>query len=109
MEFELGKCYQHSSGFQYHICGKANSILYGEIFIAENGRDKNVFSTSGKNDIPDTVWNQQFVPVGIGEGYAENWYEISYEKFFLDNFQPCSKMEERMLKRKLKLNRLLML
>lgn len=103
MVFELGKCYQHNSGYQYYICGSVNSIAYGKCFIAENGRDKKVIRERGLT--PEEGWNNKFTPVGIGEGYAENYYEIPYEKFFLDNYIP-SMEEERMMKRKLKLRRL---
>ena len=61
--FEIGKYYQHSSGNCMHIVGSANTSTYGWTLIGEE--------ISGN-----------LRPVGVGEGYAENWYEISEEDWF---------------------------
>ena len=58
--FEVGRYYRHSSGGCMHIVGSVKTDTYGWTLI---GEDK-----SGN-----------IRPVGIGEGYAENWYEITEE------------------------------
>ena len=66
-EFELGKCYKHSSGIEMKIVGIVDSTLYGNTFIGEKD-------------------NGKFSAVGIGKGgYSVNWYEISEEEW-MKNF-----------------------
>ncbi len=66
-KFELGKCYEHSSGRQMHICGIMDTIGYGTSFCAEEQRE---FSPVTMNDKDSTV----------------GWREISKETFFNNNF-----------------------
>lgn len=40
MVFEIGKCYEHSSGEQLYVCGEVNTAAYGKCLIAETGKRK---------------------------------------------------------------------
>ena len=86
MIFEIGKAYEHTTGTQLYICGKIDTFGFGETLIAE-----------GKYG---------FKPVGIGEGYTVNYFEIPVEKYKLDNFDLGEKEKKHCL-RKLKLNNIL--
>jgi len=97
MKFEIGKCYEHHSGSQYHISGEINTFMYGNCYIAENGYNTIKFK--------DERYNSEFIPVGKGEGYTDNWFEIPIEKFKLCNFDLNEKDKQHCL-RVLKLKRI---
>jgi len=65
--FEIGKCYEHTTGYQLFVCGFVDSALYGKTLIAENSKG-------------------QFEPVGDREEHIVNFKEISKKKFLNDNF-----------------------
>lgn len=69
MIFEIGKYYMHPGGEQLAIVGEVVTTLHGRCRVAESNRSHNL------------------KPVGIGEGFAENWFEIKYEEWML-NFEP---------------------
>lgn len=88
MIFEIGKAYEHSSGKQIYICGKINTIGFGKCYMAEVGG------------------SLEFRPVGIGESYTDNYFEIPVEKFKLINFELDEK-DKKCCLRKLKIERVL--
>ena len=63
MKFELGKCYQHTSGEMMSIIGKANTCLYGDVLVAE------------------TSDSSSLMPVGTDDDAAVNWSEITKGKW----------------------------
>lgn len=66
MVFEIGKCYQHTTGSQIKIIGEVNSTLYGDSLMAEES-------------------DGSFRPVGKTEDNAANWREITEEEW-MKNF-----------------------
>jgi hypothetical protein len=65
-----------------------HTIAYGKCLMAEVGGSIN------------------FRPVGIGESYTENYFEISVEKFKLNNFE-LNEKDKKYCLRKLKIERVL--
>ena len=63
MNFEVGKCYKHTTGTMMHVLCETETILYGRCLVAEE---------AGKNDL---------IPIGKGEEYADNWTCIPIEEF----------------------------
>lgn len=66
IKFELGKCYQHSTGSQLKIVGEANTTLYGKCLVGETSFG-------------------ELTPVGKTEDHAVNYIEISEEEW-MKNF-----------------------
>lgn len=56
MRFEIGKCYQHTSGKKMRIIAEIETHFYGRCLLGE---------TDGGD----------LVPVGEGESHFENWQE----------------------------------
>ena len=54
--FEVGKCYEHSSGQKMRILSEIDTYYYGHALLGETDK-------------------ATYVPVGIGEDYAVNWKE----------------------------------
>lgn len=68
-KFELGKCYEHSSGKQIYICGIVDTILYATCFVAE------------QND------SCELAPIAMNSKDATaNWKKLSKKKFIKKNF-----------------------
>lgn len=67
MRFEVGKFYKHTSGQQMAIVGKVPTTQWGETLVGE------------RDDMADLM------PVGMDEGAAENWSEITKEEW-MKNF-----------------------
>ena len=66
--FELGKCYQHTSGRQIHICGIALPMAFNTCFVGEEP-------------------GGGLTPFGMDQaGATTGWREISKQQFFNDNF-----------------------
>jgi hypothetical protein len=68
-KFELGKCYKHNGGGEMHICGIADSVMWGTTFIAEQGD------------------GQTLTPIEMNsKDSAANWVEITKEEFVKNNY-----------------------
>lgn len=63
MNFEVGKCYKHSTGAMIHVLCEVETMMYGKCLVAEE---------AGKTDL---------IPIGKGDGYAENWTCIPIDEF----------------------------
>jgi len=97
--FELGKCYQHHSGSQLHICGIVDTVYYGLGFIAETGynREKlkqiqhkwdNWKEEDGLKSMVrpgDEGWTNQFTPISMSEDATVNYFEIPMSEFIRNN------------------------
>lgn len=97
--FELGKCYQHHSGSQLHICGIADTVFYGLTFIAENGYNREVLHskqvqwdnhkpTDGEVQGPrpgSEGWSNQFSSISMTNDATENYFEIPMSEFVKNN------------------------
>jgi hypothetical protein len=109
---EIGKCYEHKSGKQIYICGKADTVLYGECLIGEEGWNKDkTEQTHPEIVMPrfkrNTGWGLIHIPQG---SYTKNnkttvfkndllsdmsdweikeggWYEIPMEIYINSNFE----------------------
>ena len=66
MKFELGKYYQHTTGCKLHICGIADTRIYGICFV-------------GESDL-GTLYH-----IGSEEEKAVNHAEITKEEFLYRN------------------------
>ena len=64
MKFELGKCYQHTTGHKLAVIGLVDSHLYGSSLMAETNDD-----------------NERFMCVGRDESATANYTEITREEF----------------------------
>ena len=72
--FELGKYYEHTAGNKLHVCGVCATHTYGKCLVAEDDRGK-------------------LIPVGESVYYAENYHEITKERF-LDNGEEKERSED---------------
>lgn len=91
--FELGCCYQNNAGFQIHICGVVDTIMYGKCFMAEEGYSKEKLKNRNadtNNSEEPTAINQNgwsnFKPISMEQGAAVGWYKITKEEFTKNNF-----------------------
>ena len=66
MKFELGKCYEHTTGKQMKIVGVADTTLYGLGFVGETPEGTySIVGTSKENainfvEISNEKWMQNF-------------------------------------------------
>jgi len=108
MIFEIGKSYEHASGSQMHVCGKATTFIGGVCLIGENGRNKkkwgkmikerDSYASKGNALIPLEDSFDMLTPIGIGEDYTQNWVEIPNEIFKLNNFELSEKDKKECLR-----------
>lgn len=70
MKFELGKCYEHTTGGQMIILQKVKTIMWEDTLLAE---------LCGGGDV-------ELMAVGDDEGSAVNWSEIPKDKFMKENY-----------------------
>ena len=89
--FEIGKAYEHNSGMQMFICGMADTILWGNTFIAENSwnaeklKKRMMIAKSENEMMPINGFNnKELSPVSFSEDAMVNWFEIPKEKFKSD-------------------------
>ena len=54
--FDIGKCYEHTTGKKMRIISEIDTYYYGHALLGETDK-------------------AEYVPVGIGEDYAVNWKE----------------------------------
>jgi hypothetical protein len=87
MIFEIGKFYEHPSGAQMNIVAKGVTIGFGETLIAEDGH------------VDSSKRTYEFSPIGEGEDYSQNWFEISLERFTLCNFDVSEKKKKQYLRK----------
>ena len=89
IQFELGKCYRHTTGSEMKIVGLARSTMYGTSLMAENaGRPQQKIQADAdeKAGSPYSDFHhQEFSTVGDGPDHASNWVEIS-EEDWMKNF-----------------------
>jgi len=67
MIFEIGKYYEHTTGNQLAILGELETTMFGKCLIAEQSN------------------SNFFTSVGRDTNSADNWHEISREKW-MKNF-----------------------
>lgn len=58
MVFEIGKCYQYTTGIRMKVLGRLKTTVWGECLIAETS-------------------SMKLIPVGLDESAAVNYREIS--------------------------------
>lgn len=72
--FEIGKCYENTTGRRMHICGQLATFFWEKTLIAEDNRGT-------------------LLPIGDTEDAAVNWFEIPKEVFLKEIFlmvPPCA-------------------
>ena len=66
MAFEIGKYYKHPTGEEMSLLCEIDTTVYGKCYVGETNRG-------------------ELIPIGMGEGFADNWTEITYEEW-MKNF-----------------------
>lgn len=90
--FEVGKCYEHTSGQQLHIIGKASTVLHGHCLMAETGwnRDKlaerEELAIEKKEKLGVDITNHAYCPIVNLPGAATNYKRITLQEFITNNF-----------------------
>jgi len=110
---EIGKCYEHKSGKQIHVCGKAKTARYGECLIGEEGWNPNKSETInpdirrihrlnkntgwGLIEIPESKYINDknevvvdrliFSNMNEHDLHSGDWKEISFQYFIKCNFE----------------------
>jgi len=91
-QFEIGKCYQHTTGREIKVIARAETTAYGSTLIAENAFAKplpDIEPTADDQTITSKIGyiHQDFSAVGDGHEHASNWFEITEEQW-MKNFSP---------------------
>jgi hypothetical protein len=69
MVFEIGKYYKHTCGSVLHICGCAETHVFGWTLIGDNKTG-------------------ELIPIGSGESHAVNYVEIKKDEFLNNDWKP---------------------
>lgn len=90
--FEVGKCYEHTSGHQLHIIGKVSSVLYGSGLMAETGwnraklAERLELAAESNEPIAADLGKHEFVQISGEAGAAINYKRITLQVYIDNNF-----------------------